>query len=111
MTASDRLGLISCHLAAPRAVSSAVSSSRWLASSLLARISAAPDSSSSCRPLMTTSALAALRPAAALSSVCGSDVETTRLPALGSDAAIAVTLLARPVSSAGWIEAVCASAR
>ena len=60
-TTSAAASRVSCQRVAPRAVSSAVSLSRWVTSSLAAASVAATESTSSCRPLITSSALATAR--------------------------------------------------
>ena len=69
VSASD--GRASCHRVAPRAVSSATSSSRWLASSRAASPSATAASSASCSALMASSDLATTRLVASPLSSCG----------------------------------------
>ena len=73
-----RSAVVSCHLVAPRAVSSAVSPSRWVASSRATASSAATVSTSSWSALIASSDLATARLLAVPASTAGRPVLSCR---------------------------------
>ncbi len=93
-TTSAAVSLVSCHRVAPRATSSAVSSSRCAASSRPTASSAAMARTRICRPLITSSDQATVRALSAALSTVGRLVVSCapfRKVAFGSDAARALT--------------------
>ena len=96
-TTSAAVSVMSCQRVAPRAMSSAVSPSRWAASSRPTAASATMASTRICRTLITSSDRATVRLLPAASSAVGRFVASCapfRKAAFGSEAARAATLAA-----------------
>ena len=98
-SASASTGRVSCHLVAPRARSSADSSSRRLASSRAASTSAAPATSSNSSAPIVNSDLASTTLLAMPASSCGRRVVTCSPDGRIKVVSFATTWLVRPASA------------
>ena len=113
-TTSAAVSLVSCQRVAPRAMNSAVSSSRWAASSRPTAASATTASTRICRALIASSDRATVRLLPAASSTVGRLVVSCapfRKVAFGSDAARAATLAESGPRLPSWKDVMsgCAS--